>query len=205
MLRLQSLNRFFYDIAISRVKSKFCIPIWHYFVRFTRENFKNKIFRVKSTANVAEFITDIRLDFEFCRWSVMLNSELYCYGMSLDINHEGNISAVFEFTKISNIDFEEERTFTLLARPNFFDHDPAVVVYKRSHLFKTGGSDDDDERSVRVEVYNVDRNHWSPCTNLNIARTEHSSCIVGGKLYVSGGVNDEDSIEVADCSDLIKG
>ena len=53
-----------------------------------------------------------------------------------------------------------------------------------------------------VEVYRVDRDEWSPCPNLNIKRQSHSACVLGNKLYVSGGLG-EDSIEVAKCTDLI--
>ena len=58
-----------------------------------------------------------------------------------------------------------------------------------------------------MEVYNVDRDQWSPCPSLNIARFSHSSCILGEKLYVSGGYGEDhlDSIEIADCTELISG
>ena len=59
-----------------------------------------------------------------------------------------------------------------------------------------------------VSVYSVDRDEWSPCPDLNEARYYHSSCILGDKLYVSGGlvkIYETDSIEVADCTKLIDG
>ena len=59
-----------------------------------------------------------------------------------------------------------------------------------------------------VQVYHVDKDEWSPCPNLSITRFNHSSCILGDKLYVSGGlvkIYETDSIEVADCTKLIDG
>ena len=55
-----------------------------------------------------------------------------------------------------------------------------------------------------MEVYHVKKDQWSLCQTLNEKRADHSSCILGGKLYISGG-DDEGTIEVADCKDLIDG
>ena len=55
-----------------------------------------------------------------------------------------------------------------------------------------------------VEVYNVDTNEWQTCPSLNKQRSQHSSCVLGNKLYVCSGW-EESSIEVADCSELING
>ena len=55
-----------------------------------------------------------------------------------------------------------------------------------------------------MEVYSVARDKWSTCNDLNIARNVHRSCILGEKLYVSGG-DEGGSIEVADCFKLIDG
>ena len=58
-----------------------------------------------------------------------------------------------------------------------------------------------------VEVYNINRDNWSQCKGLKIARYQHSSCILGDKLYVSGGSPPYAAarIEVASCSNLIDG
>ena len=77
-----------------------------------------------------------------------------------------------------------------------------LTAYRRSHIFITGGLKNG--VLATVEVYSVDRDQWRPCANLNIGRKFHSSCILGEKIYVSGG-DLEDSIEVADCFKLING
>ena len=80
----------------------------------------------------------------------------------------------------------------------------AVTGYNRSHIFFTGG--DYCYELATVSVYSVDTGVCSPCPNLNIARSNHSSCVLDDKLYVSGGMFQEtDSIEVAKCSELIDG
>ena len=55
-----------------------------------------------------------------------------------------------------------------------------------------------------MSVYNVDTNEWQTCEDLKEGRYEHSSCILGNKLYVCSG-HSKTSIEVADCSELING
>ena len=60
-----------------------------------------------------------------------------------------------------------------------------------------------------VDVYSIDTNSWKRCASLNNPRDSHASCTLGDKLYISGGhVNVdqmEDSIEVANCKELIAG
>ena len=60
-----------------------------------------------------------------------------------------------------------------------------------------------------VEVYNIAGDKWSPCPKLKIARSHHDSCVLGYKIYVFGSpfnlFGEDDSIEVADCNDLIDG
>ena len=72
VLQMQSCGKFFYDIAVSRVQLKLCIPIEHYFILSDEDRFKHHIFTVKSTDTVAvaESITDSRFDFQSCLGSV---------------------------------------------------------------------------------------------------------------------------------------
>ena len=137
-------------------------------------------------------IVDTGFNFVECYGSVLLNSELYCYFES------------GAFTKISNINtFKTKKS---LATPSHHGYNTALTGYspnKASFIFKTGGYKNLITMAT-VEVYSVDRDEWSHCQKLNRARRGHSSCILGDKLYVSGGINN-DTIEVAECSNLING
>ena len=160
--------------------------MWHYFVQRGTDKFKHNIFRVKTPALIAECITDRRLNFEECHGSVSLGHELYCYFK------DG------KFFEISN----NKRTVKSLARPSYRGYGSALTAYKRNHLFLLGGQDSSGKLGT-VEVYNVDFDLWRWCSELNSARVDHSCCILGDMLYVSGGSRGEDSIEVASCTDLI--
>ena len=95
-----------------------------------------------------------------------------------------------------------------IARASDHGENPALTAYKRgmnNYVFLSGGYSENSFLS-KVEVYNVDKDQWSPCPNLNNPRECHASCILGEKLYVSGGDNvGGDTIEVADCSKLLNG
>ena len=188
-LGLQNSNKFFYNIAVSRVQLKLCLPIWHYFIQRGFDQFKHNIFRVNSLTTELKCITNTSIDFKYCSGSVSIANDLYCY---------------FEngsFSKISNINSLAVAK-TSLDTPSHHGNWPALAGYKNSHIFLTGGHDTRGKLS-RVSVYSVARDEWSLCTNLNRARNHHSSCVLGDKLYVSGGL-EIDSIEVADCSNLIQ-
>ena len=89
---------------------------------------------------------------------------------------------------------------TELARPSDRGGCPSLTGYKRTkgnYLFLTGGTKQNSFLAT-VEVYNVERDKWSQCPKLNKGRYFHSSCILGDKIYVSGGLR-ESSKEVAQC------
>ena len=96
-----------------------------------------------------------------------------------------------------------------LARPSHGEYggEPgALTAYKNRHLFLTGGLMMKPYVCTDIDVYSIDRDQWSSCPKLNIARQNHSTCILGDKLYVSCGQGrGADSIEVANCIDLIDG
>ena len=137
-----------------------------------------------------ECITDTEFDFKNCTGSVLLKDELYLHYNAKDA-----------FTKISNIDSLRKKTS--LASPSARGLFSALTGYMGatgSFIFLTGGMKT--TSLATVEVYSVDRDEWIQCPDLNNARNSHSSCILGDKLYVSGGCAGRltiDSIEVASC------
>ena len=82
-------------------------------------------------ATGAECITHTGLRLDRCDCSVFLNSELYCL-----YRIDG------AFTKISNLD-RASITQTTLASPSEHHRETTLTGYKRSHIFKTGGIDED--------------------------------------------------------------
>ena len=66
VLGLQRTNRFFYDIAISRVQLKLCMPICNYFVQYGWRSYRHNIFKVRPNAKDVECITLRELDFMNC-------------------------------------------------------------------------------------------------------------------------------------------
>ena len=118
-----------------------------------------------------------------------MGNELFCYFEN------------FSFSKIKNIN--GLRTQISLAAPEPSSK-PSLAGYNSKHIFRTGGKYGG-YRLNTVEVYNVDRDEWSQCPKSIIARNNHLSCVLGDKLYISGGDSSNYNIHVADCSKLIDG
>ena len=58
-----------------------------------------------------------------------------------------------------------------------------------------GGESGDVEAVNSAYMYDPQADAWAQLASMGIARKEHAAAAVGGKLYVFGGVSDEDDDE----------
>ena len=63
-----------------------------------------------------------------------------------------------------------------------------------------GGYDDDDSANS-VYVYDPQADAWTQLVSMSIARRQHASAAVGGKLYVFGGHSAEERLSTAEVYD----
>ena len=78
---MQRSNRFFYDIAVSRVQLKLCVLVEPYFVVTELVKFSHNIFRINKNALSVDCITNAGLNFRPLVNTAQLGHELYCYAL----------------------------------------------------------------------------------------------------------------------------
>ena len=67
---------------------------------------------------------------------------------------------------------------------------PSLVNFANKFLFVSGGRiKHGEEESKSVDFYNIQKNTWSPAPAMNVARSSHSSCVLGEQIFAFCGAN----------------
>ena len=80
----------------------------------------------------------------------------------------------------------------------------AAVNYNGIIFVIGGASVDSDKKLIlnSVEKFNPFENTWTFAASINHARKRHAACVLGGKLFVVGGVNENNQyVQVIECYD----
>ena len=98
----------------------------------------------------------------------------------------------------------------ILAPPPTVRTKPSLATYDNSYIFVIGGSiivETSDQDSM--DMYTIHNDTWSSAPALNMARSEHSSCIAGHTLCVFGGESRRGHrlkcIEIIDVRAVVRG
>lgn len=175
--KLQALNQFCYKTTVGRVLTRFRVvdePV--YYVS------GNGNLYIKNTLRSGQREFKFVLELTNCQSIMIIQIGRTLY----DLNYQS-----CRWTRFSNIDIGMFRTESL-ARPKFADREFAALAnYKDQVICLSGGIRDDSNTEgiliSSVQVYRINMNKWRNLPDLVHARANHSSCTLGGELFVFGG------------------
>ena len=89
MFKLQGLNRFFYDKAVSRVQTQFSFAcLDHYFIN----SFEDTVHWVDGNTMKTGTVANDKFDFRGCKSAVQIKHELFWFN---DLNYFKKVSGIF--------------------------------------------------------------------------------------------------------------
>ena len=194
-LHLQAMNKWMYDRGVRRVQLKYTLArSVHWFTFPIGNRFKQMLIRYEDGRQGAcQQIT--REEYEFQkRMSIQIKDNLY----AIDPNN----LAVTKYSKPFQGGLSEK---TELAELGFNRSGCGLAVYQNRMIYVTGGENKIFYVSRETYIYDIALNQWYSRThftpNLKQARSFHSSCTLGGRVYVFCGSDGQrcfGSVEVLD-------
>jgi len=113
----------------------------------------------------------------------------------------GNNYRILDTAEIYNPETDSWKAFPSLT----MERSGAAGVVVEDRIYAIGGvrhkddiNDDDTEDISEIEYYDPDRNEWSICGHLKVARNAARAVCVDGKVYVFGG-RSEKAMETGEC------
>ena len=77
--------------------------------------------------------------------------------------------------------------------PNLIRTSFSLCSLKERYVFLTGGKGPLNRKTKKVERFDTTKSSWETMPNLNKTRVIHSSCCLGGSIYVFGGDKEDET------------
>ena len=167
-----------YKRAVARVQIKYRFAKQLYFAFSKSKHFQHAIFTYNTLSKQQETIDDERFNF-YAHYTVQINNDLYSVA-------ETGLAV----TKYANLSQGSSMVKTLLSEPLMNQEGrvyACVINFQNKALYVTGGQ----HRRKRhdAQKFNLETNRWEAIPKLNKTRYRHSSCAIGDRVYVFGGLS----------------
>ena len=177
-IHLQTLNPFWYNIAVSRVQTVIPTKVL-YFAWSESGQYRETIFQINAATLDPFTFRDDKLNFSSF-YTVMVGRGLYAFEQNVANPRFRHYSQLH----VGHVKVEE------LAQPSLPRNAPSLANYNDEKIFVTGGSIPNKYSKIHKEcaMYDIKEGKWyNEMPTLLIGRSNHSSCCLGKYLYVCGG------------------
>lgn len=166
---LQALNRFWYNSAVSRVQTRILLNEDPLFFTFSCSAlFESTLFCSNKGLTGVTAWRHEKFNFSSCH-TVQVGKDLLVYDMKLT-------QFLYRLSGLTQRCVQEEE----LAAPITVRFSLSLVNFNNTHLVAIGGYDRERAKLSSVDAYDIERDEWTYFSELNRARSCHSSCVIGG-------------------------
>lgn len=193
------MNKFMYKIGVSRVQIRFSLRSTPVFIIF--------LGNCETNICLLHFKADKFLNFELKSLPAPYDEEFSCGFRMVQIGSKAyvTVSSSDELSQCIELAFDARHCNGSLGSQPFKCRERANLLFARhchaacssdndTHLVVTGNMPNGDDNSLtkKAERFDIRRNKWTELPELNVGRSQHSSCSVGSATYVFCGLSSPD-------------